>query len=743
MDAEVIVVGAGPGGSSAAYHLARLGRRVLLLDRQRFPRDKSCGDGLTRTAVGLLAAMGVLDRLGRPQAIRGVRVLMRGKGQRDFEYPRDLPPPQGGLVVPRLDLDEALCRHAVAAGAELWEEALARRLLYTGGVVTGVEILHQGETRRLRARVVVAADGAASRLARQAGLTDSPASAGTAIRGYYRDIVGLTEMLEIYTPLLDPTDRYLLPSYGWVFPTGPDSANVGVGLFQRERGANVRALFERFLEALGREDPRFAHARLCGRWQGAPLRFDFAPERATAPGLALVGDAAGMISPFTGEGISYALGAGKLAAEVIDRQLRGANGDVPDLSEYARTLQAHYTGHFEAGRHSARRYLLVWHVLESTFHNERPLFDLCRQAALFPEGIGDSYTSSFLDDVGPLIERPGLPLRPDLLAVGELLIDTVRRDWPFLARLSAADQQDPGIPFRPALLLLLASYLARPKRPGIILVAAAVELGYLAALAQLSVEEEPVELTGGDGTRPANWGNMFALMVGNFLLIKAHELSARVGADVSRAIAEALARAAEGRVRELRNAFNLDLQEAEHLDILTRKTATLFELPCRLGAVLSGASAAQAEALATYGRHVGLAFQLADDVLAATGRASRLGKATGADLREGVYSLPVLRLLRRQDGRGERLRALLARRTPGADEARAMWALVRESGEADGALVVAHAQARQARDALRAWPDGPVLQSLGRLAEFAVARALPGTSPGAGRRGPDPGQSIR
>src|SRR5690349_7430348 len=110
MDAEVIVVGAGPAGSSAAYHLARAGRRVLLLERHRFPRDKSCGDGLTRFAVRALAEMGVLPELEGAQVVDGLRIEMRGRGNRVFRYPRELPPPSSGLVVPRLRLDEVLCR---------------------------------------------------------------------------------------------------------------------------------------------------------------------------------------------------------------------------------------------------------------------------------------------------------------------------------------------------------------------------------------------------------------------------------------------------------------------------------------------------------------------------------------------------------------------------------------------------------------------------------------------------------
>src|SRR5690606_11352086 len=130
-----------------------------------------------------------------------------------------------GRGVPRMILDHAICARAHEAGAELWEETLASGLVVDDRVaVVGVRARRNGGERELRAPVVIAADGASSRLGRQAGLVVTPPDGmGYAIRGYYEGIDGLTELLEIYMPLLDPTDRYLLPSYGWVFPTGPRS----------------------------------------------------------------------------------------------------------------------------------------------------------------------------------------------------------------------------------------------------------------------------------------------------------------------------------------------------------------------------------------------------------------------------------------------------------------------------------------------------------------------------------------
>ena len=156
--------------------------------------------------------------------------------------------------------------------------------LYEDGVVVGVEAVRGGEVVELRAPVVIAADGAASKLAYQAGLVGTPRDRlGYAIRGYYEGVEDLSDRLES-TPAPRPTDRYLLPSYAWVFPTGEATANIGVGLVHRERGANVRDLMTRFVEAL-HDEPRYRDAAPASGWLGAPLRFDFAPERSMAPGL--------------------------------------------------------------------------------------------------------------------------------------------------------------------------------------------------------------------------------------------------------------------------------------------------------------------------------------------------------------------------------------------------------------------------------------------------------------------------
>jgi geranylgeranyl reductase family protein len=724
VDAEVIVVGAGPAGAAAAYWLARYGRRVLLLDREEFPRDKSCGDAVGAPAVRLLDEMGVLRLLEKVPdkvwRIGGTRMHMYQRS-RDFLYRNQA----SGLVVPRLVLDDAIREQAAAEGAEFLPRTNVVHLLRNDGVVSGVEAMRSGRSLRLRAPIVVVACGAATGLLSPSvaeRTAEAEAGRGQAVRGYLDGLDGLTHLLEIYAPLTNPAEHGFLPSYGWVFPTGPSSANVGVGVFGALPGGDLAALLDGFVGRLSRTDQRFSYLRKIGSWATAPMRFDFVPERCSAPGMLLVGDAAGMSSPFTGEGIGPALESGRLAAETIHDQLRTGPSSAPDLSGYTNRLKNRYIGHFEAGRRSARRHLLVWRVLHSTFDSERPLFTLGRQALLFSDGFDEPYVISTLGDVGGLLGEVAPRIRADLFAVGDVLLDAVRREWPFLARMTGMGRGLPGVPFRPALLTLLAGHLARPgqARDATIIAAAAVELGYLSALAGLSITEDPRRPTPSAGEAPANWGNMLALTAGDFLLGKANELAARAGTEVSRIIGRSLATATEGRVRELRHAHDPRLTTAERISIQTQRTATLFELPCRLGALLCGATAAEVTALSEYGRRLGLAFQLTDEARSVTGETTRMGTTLVSDLTAGIYGVPVLHVLRQDDAVSARLRNLLARRPMTDEDAQTARRLIEEGCGDTVARSLATEQADQARTALRRFARGPTRHALEGLVDHVL-----------------------
>lgn len=278
-----------------------------------------------------------------------------------------------------------------------------------------------------------------------------------------------------------------------------------------------------------------------------------------------------------------------------------------------------------------------------------------------------------------------------------------------------------GKRLRPALLLLAASY-GDCDRDRLLRAAAALELVHIASLYHDDVmDRAPTRRHVASAN--ATWGNELAALTGTYLFARASGLLASLGNVPNHLASTAMLELCTGQLQEVEHAYDLDLTEEEHLEILARKTATLFELPCRLGARLGGLPERHAAALAAYGRHLGLAFQLTDDALDLPERGGQSGKATGTDVREGIYSLAVLYALRQEGPVAARLRVLLGEARLAEQDVAAVHGLVRESGAVAAALDVARTHTRQARGALRVLPEGPARRSLSRLADYVVTRA--------------------
>ncbi|MBI5517123.1 MAG: geranylgeranyl reductase family protein [Deltaproteobacteria bacterium] len=303
---DVVIVGAGPAGCAAGITLARQGLRVAVLDRARFPRDKTCGDALSNRAVALLEALGAGEHLASaPHAVVKGAVAILPDGAR---IPRDygaLP----GRIVPRLALDDALRRTLERAGARVFEGENVRGLLREGDRVRGV----RGASGPWEAPVVLAADGHGS-----VAWTHESRPRGRALA------VSATSYLQGAEPLGDPSvsEHYFeadLPfGYGWIFPAVGGVCNVGVYLRNdgyARAGTALKTLLERFLERrLGRPPEAV-------RVWSLPLASE--PRPRDPDGLFSCGDAGRFIDPLTGEGIFQALRSGELAAEAAGAVLSG------------------------------------------------------------------------------------------------------------------------------------------------------------------------------------------------------------------------------------------------------------------------------------------------------------------------------------------------------------------------------------------------------------------------------------
>jgi menaquinone-9 beta-reductase len=348
---DVLVVGAGPAGATAAYWLATRGRRVLVVDKKRFPREKTCGDGLTPRAVRQLHDMGLAERLGGFQRFDGLRSIAHGITL-ELAWPEHPDFPSFGYVVRRRELDEMVAEQAVKAGATLWQGAEAVAPLLEGGLVAGAGVRHKdtGVTEAVRTPYVIVADGANSRFGRALGTArDRSFPQGMAIRGYFTSPFSHEPWIESHLDIQDRSGNHL-PGYGWIFPVGDGTVNVGVGLLSTFAGwkdVNTTHLMEAFCETAPARWG-LSQATATGPPTGGRLPTGGSVQPRVGPTFLVAGDAAGFVNPFNGEGISVAYETGRLAADAVDLAL--ATGDGLALATYDARLAAQYGLYFKVAR---------------------------------------------------------------------------------------------------------------------------------------------------------------------------------------------------------------------------------------------------------------------------------------------------------------------------------------------------------------------------------------------------------
>ena len=336
-ESDVIVVGAGPAGSAAAHYLASAGYDVIIVDKQKFPRDKVCGDFVSPVAQNELSKLGItnLPEFKRSNKISRASVYLDGKKLISRPVPRVQGLPRYGRVVPRIVLDKLLLEAACKEGAVFLEGLKAVSMQIKR---KGVELKNEGPSgkRILKARLLIGADGSNSTIAKLVrGHTPSSADRIIAMRGYFEDVEGPPNQADLHF------NKESFPGYCWLFPTGKNQANVGIGMVLDTipSGNRLKELLHNLIKNDAALHQRLKNAKLIGQIKGWPLTTYNANQLLVYNRVMLVGDAAGLVNPLNGEGIQYALLSGRWASEVAITSITANDFSKEALSAYPHIVE--------------------------------------------------------------------------------------------------------------------------------------------------------------------------------------------------------------------------------------------------------------------------------------------------------------------------------------------------------------------------------------------------------------------
>jgi geranylgeranyl reductase family protein len=356
---------------------------VALVEKKVFPREKTCGDGLTPRSVCQIADMGIEGALAGAHRYTGLRAHAFGKVL-DLPWPEHPTFPSYGYVITRHDLDAIVNERAVKAGATVWQgtEAIEPILEDSGSSIGAASIgatepnargaaeggrgpkpgflpscvgavvkeKSSGATRSVRAKYVVVADGANSRFGRALGTArDRDQPMGMALRGYYASPGHDQPFIESHLDIRDG-DGQVVPGYGWIFPLGDGRVNVGVGLLSTDRrwkGVNTSTLMDHFV-AWAPKEWELSPSTCLGPPTGGKLPMGLAVGPRVGATTLVVGDASGSINPFNGEGIAYGYESGRMAAASVGEALSGDG--IEALLRYENRLEEAYGLYFRVAR---------------------------------------------------------------------------------------------------------------------------------------------------------------------------------------------------------------------------------------------------------------------------------------------------------------------------------------------------------------------------------------------------------
>ena len=336
---DVIIVGGGPAGSSAALYAKQYGLKTIVLDKSIFPRDKICGDALSGKCIRIMRELDLLEGLN---ILGGAAINSITFGSPSYKYFNlDLKKSNQnssvskGYVIPRLTFDNYLFQK-VKSISDTRENFTVQDIIYKNGKINGIVGKNKnGHDEIIQAPVVIGADGTNSIVARKLGLYKMDMeNTSIAIRCYYSGVKGLSDQIELHYI------KEVNPGYFWLFPIGEGKANIGIGLSKNYAKKDNRTL-QQILNQVTNSGPfkkRFENATQLEKPKGWNLPCGSIHRKNYGDGFMLIGDSAGIIDPFTGEGIGNAMVSGKYSMKVLSKSKSKNNFSKEAFSEYDKLL---------------------------------------------------------------------------------------------------------------------------------------------------------------------------------------------------------------------------------------------------------------------------------------------------------------------------------------------------------------------------------------------------------------------
>ncbi|WP_462251923.1 geranylgeranyl reductase family protein [Ferruginibacter sp.] len=336
-DCDVLIAGGGPAGSGLAYHLAKAGHKVIVAEAKKFPRDKVCGDGVSPIALKELHAMGITgtQKFAKANEINKVGLFIKDdKVLIDLSKPEYLP--LHARIIPRMELDNWIFETAKKAGAVYIENARVTGYQISEHATT-VQLKQQQKNLTIKAKLIVGADGSRSVIARQMhGVNPSDEFQLLGLRAYYEDVNGPNDRVDIYF-----SDK-VFPGIFWMFPKAPHGANIGLAMISQTLPAKPQQVREMLMEHINQNPhlkERIGNGKIEGKIEGWPIKFYNPDIPVSGNRILLVGDAAGLINPLSGDGIQYALLSARWAAEALQICFRKNDFTADAMNIYSQTVK--------------------------------------------------------------------------------------------------------------------------------------------------------------------------------------------------------------------------------------------------------------------------------------------------------------------------------------------------------------------------------------------------------------------